>query len=261
MRVVAQKNKILYTCCPEPYLDITYNVTIRRKTLFYTVNLLIPIVSINMLTVLAFYLPADCGEKISLCISILLSLSLFQLLLMEIMPPTSLTMPLLGKYILFTTAVVAASVFSSVVVLNVHFRSTATHQMPYCTKKLFLGILPRLLFMHRSEKEKPILDCGGDDMDWSFHQSDLSNYGNPYKKKFKPLNRSYEDMSTSNSTLQGTSFIGFDPSSLDLTPFCEACSAKRMSRYPPNATKAVDGMFFIARHWKEDDACNRVSLG
>ncbi len=28
-----------YTCCDEPYLDITFNVTMRRKTLFYTVNL------------------------------------------------------------------------------------------------------------------------------------------------------------------------------------------------------------------------------
>ncbi len=46
----------------------------RRKTLFYTVNLLIPCVAINMLTVLTFYLPSDSGEKISLCISILLSL-------------------------------------------------------------------------------------------------------------------------------------------------------------------------------------------
>lgn len=37
----------------------------RRKTLFYTVNLIIPCVGITFLTVLVFYLPSDSGEKVS----------------------------------------------------------------------------------------------------------------------------------------------------------------------------------------------------
>ncbi|XP_065565961.1 acetylcholine receptor subunit alpha-like [Artemia franciscana] len=52
-----------YACCEEPYLDITFNITMRRKTLFYTVNLIIPCMGISFLTVLVFYLPSDSGEK------------------------------------------------------------------------------------------------------------------------------------------------------------------------------------------------------
>ena len=33
------RNEKFYTCCDEPYLDITFNITMRRKTLFYTVRL------------------------------------------------------------------------------------------------------------------------------------------------------------------------------------------------------------------------------
>lgn len=58
------RHEKFYTCCDEPYLDITFNITMRRKTLFYTVNLIIPCMGISFLTVLVFYLPSDSGEKV-----------------------------------------------------------------------------------------------------------------------------------------------------------------------------------------------------
>lgn len=45
-------------------MDITFYITIRRKTLFYTVNLILPTVLISFLCVLVFYLPAEAGEKV-----------------------------------------------------------------------------------------------------------------------------------------------------------------------------------------------------
>merc|ERR1712079_866704 len=99
--------------------DITFILTMRRKTLFYTVNLIIPCVGISFLTVLVFYLPSDSGEKVSLSISILLSLTVFFLLLSEIIPPTSISVPLLGKYLLFTMILDTFSVVVTIGVLNV----------------------------------------------------------------------------------------------------------------------------------------------
>lgn len=66
LSVPAQKNIKFYDCCAEPYFDIYFNITIRRKTLFYTVNLIIPCVNISFLSVLVFYLPSDSGEKLTL---------------------------------------------------------------------------------------------------------------------------------------------------------------------------------------------------
>ena len=98
----------------------------RRKTLFYTVNLIIPCMGISFLTVLTFYLPSDSGEKVrhsllhllfnyigmnysqvTLSISILTSLYVFFLLVVEIIPPTSLVVPLLGKYLIFAMILVS----------------------------------------------------------------------------------------------------------------------------------------------------------
>ena len=81
LNVTAMKRVKFYPCCPEPYPDITFNITLRRRTLFYTLNLIMPCVSISCLTVLVFYLPSDSGEKITLSISILLALTVFFLLL------------------------------------------------------------------------------------------------------------------------------------------------------------------------------------
>ena len=41
--------------------DISFYITIRRKTLFYTVNLILPTVLISFLCILVFYLPSEAG--------------------------------------------------------------------------------------------------------------------------------------------------------------------------------------------------------
>ncbi|XP_031631661.1 acetylcholine receptor subunit alpha-like isoform X1 [Contarinia nasturtii] len=151
LEVPAVRNEKFYTCCDEPYLDITFNITMRRKTLFYTVNIIIPCMGISFLTVLTFYLPSDSGEKVTLSISILISLHVFFLLVVEIIPPTSLVVPLLGKYLIFAMILVSISICVTVVVLNVHFRSPQTHRMAPWVKKVFINFLPKLLFIKRPQ--------------------------------------------------------------------------------------------------------------
>ncbi|XP_045137621.1 acetylcholine receptor subunit alpha-like isoform X11 [Portunus trituberculatus] len=167
LEVPAVRHEKFYTCCDEPYLDITFNITMRRKTLFYTVNLIIPCMGISFLTVLTFYLPSDSGEKVTLSISILISLHVFFLLVVEIIPPTSLVVPLLGKYLIFAMILVSISICVTVLVLNVHFRSPQTHKMAPWVRRVFIHILPRLLIMKRPQYQlkhsefKSLLTPGG----------------------------------------------------------------------------------------------------
>ena len=159
LRVPAKRNEKFYVCCEEPYPDVMFHITLRRKTLFYTVNLIIPCVGISFLSVLVFYLPSDSGEKVSLSISILLSLTVFFLLLVEIIPSTSLTVPLLGKYLLFTMVLVTLSVVVTIAVLNVNFRSPVTHKMSKWVRVVFIEVLPKFLLIERPKKQN------GDDSD------------------------------------------------------------------------------------------------
>ncbi|XP_064648343.1 acetylcholine receptor subunit beta-like 1 isoform X2 [Lineus longissimus] len=134
--------------------QIYFNITIRRKTLFYTVNLIIPCVLISFLSVCVFYLPADAGEKMTLCISILLALVVFLLLVSKILPPTSLTIPLISKFLLFTFIMNIITIFITVVIINWNFRTPRTHRMPTWARYVFLNYLPRILLMKRPDHDQ-----------------------------------------------------------------------------------------------------------
>ena len=50
-----------------PPEDVTFILVIRRKPLFYIINVLVPSVLLTLLAVSAFYLPPDAGERTTGC--------------------------------------------------------------------------------------------------------------------------------------------------------------------------------------------------
>ncbi|VDD83956.1 unnamed protein product, partial [Mesocestoides corti] len=149
--VSARRNIEFYPCCSEPYLDITFYIILRRKPLFFGVNLICPCISISILTILVFYLPADSREKISLSISTLIALTVFFLLVFEISPPTSLVVPLIVKFLLFTMVLIIFSTIATVIVLNIHTRTPDTHKISPWTRHIFIEVLPKVLRIKRYE--------------------------------------------------------------------------------------------------------------
>ncbi|CAL1602069.1 unnamed protein product [Knipowitschia caucasica] len=130
------------------YPFVTYSFILKRLPLFYTLFLIIPCLGLSFLTVLVFYLPSDEGEKLSLSTSVLVSLTVFLLVIEEIIPSSSKVIPLIGEYLLFIMIFVTFSIIVTVFVINVHHRSSTTyHPMAPWVKSLFLQRLPRLLCM------------------------------------------------------------------------------------------------------------------
>lgn len=232
------------------YLDITYDFIIKRKPLFYTINLIIPCVLITSLAILVFYLPSDCGEKMTLCISVLLALTVFLLLISKIVPPTSLAVPLIGKYLMFAMVLVTFSIVTSVCVLNVHHRSPSTHTMPPWVKRVFLQRLPSFLFMRRPRS---------------------SNIREKFRKKHQE--RSLSDYKLSGA--DGGGPLGMADSSSSF--FVNEESAKRYGwkirdlsentefrkrmtlKYNIDVEDAVDGVRYIAEKMKSEDDDEGVS--
>ncbi|NXI51902.1 ACHD protein, partial [Chloroceryle aenea] len=139
--------------------DITFYLIIKRKPLFYVINIVTPCILIAFMAILVFYLPADSGEKMTLVISVLLAQSVFLLLISQRLPATSHAIPLIGKYLLFVMLLVTAVVLICVVVLNFHFRTPSTHIMSDWVKEVFLESLPRLLGMTQPSESPAGAPC------------------------------------------------------------------------------------------------------
>lgn len=245
--IPSKRHTLFYmSCCPDMghFVDITYYITVRRKPLFYTVNLIFPCVGISFLTILVFYLPSDSGEKITLCISILVSLTVFFLLLTEIIPATSIVLPLIGKYLLFTMIMVSLSVIVTVVALNLHFRTPTTHKMPKWVKKVFLKTLPKYLFMKR-----PI---GDDD---SFRRVSSRSY--TYNPTTKELTASVSRQSSGKNKSGGGS-----GKNLLQVPDIQMRLKKEMEDIyrRPDVIQAFENICFIADLLKRRDKDDRVGF-
>ncbi|NWR31971.1 ACHA3 protein, partial [Tachuris rubrigastra] len=249
------KHDIKYNCCEEIYPDITYSLYIRRLPLFYTINMIIPCLLISFLTVLVFYLPSDCGEKVTLCISVLLSLTVFLLVITETIPSTSLVIPLIGEYLLFTMIFVTLSIVITVFVLNVHYRTPKTHTMPVWVRTIFLNLLPRIMFMTRpasdeenSQKPKPPFT------------SEFSNLNCFNSSEAKCCKDSFvcQDMACSCCQYQRTKFSDF---SGNLTRSSSSESVDPMLSFSvlsPEMRDAIESVKYIAENMKMQNEAKEI---
>ncbi|XP_010847823.1 PREDICTED: neuronal acetylcholine receptor subunit alpha-10 [Bison bison bison] len=150
----ARRRVLPYGCCSEPYPDVTFTLLLRRRAAAYVCNLLLPCVLISLLAPLAFHLPADSGEKVSLGVTVLLALTVFQLILAESMPPAE-SVPLIGKYYMATMTMVTFSTALTILIMNLHYCGPSARPVPAWARALLLGRLARGLCVR--ERGEP---CG-----------------------------------------------------------------------------------------------------
>lgn len=258
--------------------DITFYIIIRRKTLFYTVNLILPTVLISFLCVLVFYLPAEAGEKVTLGISILLSLVVFLLLVSKILPPTSLVLPLIAKYLLFTFIMNTVSILVTVIIINWNFRGPRTHRMPQMIRKIFLKYLPMMLMMRRPKKTRlrwmmeipnvtlptstysgsPTENLPGGMTKAKMEIMELSDLHHPNCK----INRKAHHTGTSSTAASGagTGTAGAAGGNNEGGADRRGSESSESVLLSPEATKATEAVEFIAEHLRNEDLYIQVSF-
>ena len=95
----AIRHEIYYGCCPEPYPDVTFYIYLSRKPDYYVTNIIIPSIMVTLVAALGFFLPVDAGEKVGLELTVMLAMSVFQLLIADHLPPSADETPWICKYL------------------------------------------------------------------------------------------------------------------------------------------------------------------
>ena len=132
-------------CCDEPYPHVTYTIHIRRKTLFYFNNLIVPCFLITALGLLTFVLPPNTGERVTLVITTLLAMTVFMLMIAEKTPTTSKVTPLIGKFFIASMVIIGLSLIATCVVLNLYECTRAVESVPKPIRVIILEYLAPLL--------------------------------------------------------------------------------------------------------------------
>ena len=86
-----------YDCCQTAYPSLVYELQLRRKQTYYLANMVLPMSCVLVISVLIFLVPPQSGEKVSLSVTLLLSSTVFLLVVQDMLPVQSDSIPQLGK--------------------------------------------------------------------------------------------------------------------------------------------------------------------
>eukprot|EP00112_Aurelia_sp_Birch-Aquarium-sp1_P001712 Seg1186.9 transcript_id=Seg1186.9/GoldUCD/mRNA.D3Y31 product="Neuronal acetylcholine receptor subunit alpha-6" protein_id=Seg1186.9/GoldUCD/D3Y31 len=117
-----QRHIVKYECCEYPYSDITINIRVRRKPLFYWFNFVIPYAMLLFSLWVGYFVPPQSSERISLSLTILLAFSIL-VQATSVYLPRSSELPSLSILYFVVMLEVAFSALITCAIVSVHYRS------------------------------------------------------------------------------------------------------------------------------------------
>jgi len=148
--VKSQRNLLTYECCDGKFPDVTYHLELRRRTLFYMMNFILPCVLIAVLTLLVFLLPPESGERMSFGVTVLLSFTILLLMLMAKLPATSKVIPLIAVYYACTIIEVSAAMGMACLMLRFYHPDNTSTPIPAWIRVCVLNYCARLVRLSKS---------------------------------------------------------------------------------------------------------------
>ncbi|XP_033226542.1 acetylcholine receptor subunit alpha-type acr-16-like isoform X2 [Belonocnema kinseyi] len=132
------RNVVHYECCPEPYVTLVFNLTLKRNALLYCNIVFTPTIPIVFLTLIAFWLPPQSEVRIVVAGCTALITSIFLIYFGNKIPPVSENLPLIVRFYSGCLYQVTIQLIISAVVLNFSKRPLCS-PIPRGIRRLLLG--------------------------------------------------------------------------------------------------------------------------
>ena len=153
------RNVVYYNCCPEPYPSVTFTLTARRRSNFYLSNFMLPCVLIALISALAFCLPYKSGERVNFLITSLLSLTIFFLMISDMIPSTPDGTPLFSQFMIAVLIEISLAVTIICMIINMESKTSQPSSLVY---RLLNKYLPGLVCLSPHD-----VVPHGDDVNWT----------------------------------------------------------------------------------------------
>lgn len=109
-----------WPCCDYGWEEIHYLLMFQRQSRYYVITVIVPSMTLSLVSLLVFFMPPNSEEKVSLASSNLLAMLLFQELVSTSMPPIGTEFPLIGSFFVASIVVNTISIFSSILIMYLH---------------------------------------------------------------------------------------------------------------------------------------------
>ncbi|XP_026033054.1 5-hydroxytryptamine receptor 3A-like isoform X1 [Astatotilapia calliptera] len=106
---------------------IIYTITMRRRSVLYIANFISPVLFFLVLDLASFLIPDAGGEKLSFKVTVLLAVTVLQLILNDILPSTSKKVPLIAIYCIGTFTLMLLSLLETIVMMYLIEKDSAAH--------------------------------------------------------------------------------------------------------------------------------------
>ena len=123
------------------YTDVIFHIILERRSMFYTVNLVLPIVLITLLSMLSFILPSDSGERLGVSVTLMLTVTVFMLLITEMIPNSSLHMARVEVFFVFCLLLIILIIIACVFISRIYNRTSIDPPMSSWTRRYILNKL------------------------------------------------------------------------------------------------------------------------
>ena len=113
-----------YDCCHEPVEQIVYEITIKRKPLFFLLYMIFPVCAVVFLSLLGFIIPPESGERVGFGVTILLTMGVYLMVISEDLPKTAHSAPLIGVLYVTLFYVMILGYVASTISVNFSLRES-----------------------------------------------------------------------------------------------------------------------------------------
>ena len=101
---------------------VTFTIELKRKPLFYLINILVPVIMLAIINVFVFMLPATSGEKTGLSVTVFLAFAVFLTIISAELPQTSEKISTFAAYVFLMTLISTSIVIVTISQLRLFSR-------------------------------------------------------------------------------------------------------------------------------------------